>query len=58
LQEAADHIRATDPLLAAWLEETANALSWLAPFREHEPGYRMWEAATAFARAINGTQEA
>jgi hypothetical protein len=61
LQQAADKLRTgtatiTDPesvLIADWLDETANALSWLAPFREHEPGYGMWEAATAFARRIN-----
>lgn len=41
--------------VADWLDETANALAWLAPFREHEPGHRMWQTATAVARAINGS---
>jgi hypothetical protein len=61
LQQAADKLRGGTAtitgheadLTADWLEETANALSWLAPFREHEPGFGMWEAATAFARRIN-----
>jgi len=53
LQQAADKVRPTDPELAAWLEETANALSWLAPYRDHEPGHGMWQAAEAMARRIN-----
>lgn len=56
LQQAADACRATDPLLADWLDETANALAWLAPYRDHEPGYGMWQAALAVARQINGGQ--
>ncbi|MGW2203399.1 hypothetical protein [Streptomyces sp. NPDC001774] len=56
LQQAADNRRAAgDPLLADWLDATANALAWLAPFRDHEPGYAMWNAATAVARQILGT---
>jgi hypothetical protein len=65
LQQAADTLRdlapqITGPLagladpVADWLEETANALAWLAPFREHEPGYPLWKTATDVARAING----
>lgn len=67
LQQAADTLRAVAPQIdgplagladpvANWLDETANALAWLAPFREHEPGHRMWQTATAVARAINGSQ--
>ncbi|WP_405749255.1 hypothetical protein OG232_04180 [Streptomyces sp. NBC_01411] len=53
LQQAADLRRAAgDPLLADWLDETANALSWLAPYRDNEPGYAMWEAALAVAGQI------
>lgn len=56
LQQAADIRRtAGDPLLADWFDETANALSWLAPFRDNEPGYGMWEAAAAVARQVLGT---
>ncbi|MFJ3043648.1 hypothetical protein [Streptomyces tendae] len=69
LQKAADTLRdvapdITGPLagladpVADWLEATANALSWLAPFREHEPGYPLWETASNVARTINGTKEA
>lgn len=65
LQKAADRLRDAAPQtaiplaaladpVADWLDETANALAWLAPFREHEPGHRMWQTATAVARAING----
>lgn len=65
LQQAADTLRQvapdiTGPLagladpVADWLDETANALAWLAPFREHEPGYGMWETALRVANTING----
>ncbi|MFB7421599.1 hypothetical protein ACFC1L_44440 [Streptomyces sp. NPDC056210] len=65
LQQAADRLRDAAPQIdgplaglanpvADWLDETANTLAWLAPYREHEPGYRMWQTATAVARAING----
>ncbi|MFC7794636.1 hypothetical protein [Streptomyces cinereoruber] len=65
MQAAADQLRAIAPQLtgplapladpvADWLDETANALAWLAPFREHEPGHRIWQTATNVARAING----
>ncbi|MFF5790233.1 hypothetical protein ACFY8P_35335 [Streptomyces sp. NPDC012693] len=66
LQQAADRLRTTaphiaDPLgslanpVADWLDETANALAWLAPFREHEPGHRMWQTASKVARVVNGS---
>ncbi|WP_069751640.1 hypothetical protein [Streptomyces sp. EN16] len=56
LQQAADLRRADgDPLLADWLDATANALAWLAPYRDNEPGYGMWEAALAVARQLLGT---
>jgi hypothetical protein len=66
LQQAADTLRNAAPDItgrlagladpvADWLEATANALAWLAPFREHEPGYPLWETATAVARRINGS---
>ncbi|MDX2922548.1 hypothetical protein [Streptomyces sp. NE06-03C] len=58
LQQAADLRRAAgDPLLADWLDATANALAWLAPYRDNEPGYGMWEAALAVARQLLGTTE-
>ncbi|MFF8458870.1 hypothetical protein ACF06T_30545 [Streptomyces albidoflavus] len=67
LQQAADALRATAPHIdgnlgaladpvADWLDETANALSWLAPYREHEPGYGMWITAVRVARIINGME--
>jgi hypothetical protein len=66
LQQAADTLRATAPDItgplawladpvADWLDETANALAWLAPFRDNEPGYGMWETASRVAAAVNGT---
>ena len=68
LQQAADLLRDTAPWLdsplaaladpvADWLDETANALAWLAPFREHEGGYGMWQTATKVARQINGNTQ-
>ncbi|WP_329114531.1 hypothetical protein [Streptomyces sp. NBC_01353] len=67
LQQAADRLRDLAPQIdgplagladpvADWLDETANALSWLAPFRDHEPGYAMWNVASAVARQILGEQ--
>ena len=53
LQQAADAVRSVDPELAEWLDATANAMAWLAPYREGENGYRMWQAAVAVARKIN-----
>ncbi|MFC8862685.1 hypothetical protein [[Kitasatospora] papulosa] len=56
LQQAADIRRAAgDPELADWLDATANALAWLAPYRDSEPGYGMWEAALVVARRVLGT---
>lgn len=46
LQRAADRTRR----IADLLEETANAMGWLAPFRPHEPGHGPWTAALALAR--------
>ncbi|MFB6445942.1 MULTISPECIES: hypothetical protein [Bacillati] len=67
LQQAADRLRDTAPNIdgplagladpvADWLDETANALSWLAPYHDNEPGYGMWETAVRVARIINGTE--
>src|SRR5690606_32816095 len=66
LQQAADTLRDAAPDItgrlagladpvADWLEATANALAWLAPFRERVPGYPLWETATAVARRSNGS---
>jgi hypothetical protein len=68
LQQAADTLRDVAPQIegrlagladpvADWLDETANALSWLAPYRDNEPGYGMWETAMVVARKILGTTE-
>ncbi|MFJ6348626.1 hypothetical protein ACIQKB_04015 [Streptomyces sp. NPDC092046] len=68
LQQAADRLRAAAPDIdgplgaladpvADWLDETANALAWLAPFREHEPGHRMWQTATKVARTVLGEEQ-
>ncbi|MFR9796595.1 hypothetical protein ACL02U_11925 [Streptomyces sp. MS06] len=68
LQQAADTLRAAAPEItgrlagladpvADWLEATANALAWLAPFREHEPGYPLWEVASKVAQTVNGEQQ-
>lgn len=67
LQQAADTLRAAAPHLdgklkgladpvADLLDETANTLSWLAPYRDNEPGYNIWETACRVARVINGTE--
>ncbi|MEU5596619.1 hypothetical protein [Streptomyces sp. NPDC020298] len=57
LQQAADTKRATgtpeDAAIADWLEATANALAWLAPFHDYEPGFAIWETASAYAQLIN-----
>lgn len=68
LQQAADRLRNSAPHIegplggladpvADWLDETANALAWLAPFREHEGGYGMWETASKVARIVLGKEE-
>lgn len=65
LQQAADRLRDIAPQIdgpltgladpvADWLDETANTLAWLAPYREHEPGFRMWQTAILVARQILG----
>jgi hypothetical protein len=65
LQQAADTLREApfytgrlgklaDPL-ADLLEEYLNNLAWLAPYREHEGGYGMWETAMRVANLVNGT---
>lgn len=66
LQQAADTLRQvapdiTGPLagladpVADLLEEYANNLAWLAPYREHEGGYGMWASVMRVANIINGT---
>lgn len=37
-----------------WLDKAANEMAWLAPFREHEGGYRPWRTATRMAHGILG----
>lgn len=65
LQQAADQLRDLGPELhtdlrkyadpvAEWLDATANEMAWLAPFREHEGGYRPWRVATRVAHAALG----
>ncbi len=41
-----------------WLEKTALEMAWLAPFREHEGGYRPWRTATRMAHGILGLPDA
>ena len=64
LQQAADRLRAVAPDLtgplsgladpvADWLDATANAMAWLAPYRPGENGYEMWQAAMKIAQKIN-----
>lgn len=61
LQRAADTLRARpgqfNDALADWCDATANALAWLAPYREHEPGYAMWAAASRVADLVNAQPE-
>ncbi|MFD8899877.1 hypothetical protein [Streptomyces ardesiacus] len=63
LQQAADQLRAHDPHLADyqqdyhapvadWLDEAANEMAWLAPFRDHHGGYRPWRNATRIAHGV------
>jgi hypothetical protein len=65
LQQAADQLRDFGPGLnshlrgyaepvAEWLDNTANEMAWLAPFRDHEGGYRPWRNATRIAHAVLG----
>lgn len=68
LQEAADQLRDVAPEIrpdlrgyadpvADWLDKTANDMAWLAPFREHEGGYRPWRLATRMAHGILGVPD-
>jgi hypothetical protein len=63
LQQAADLLREPDPNLdperrfytaplGDWLDQVANDMAWLAPFREHEGGYRPWTVATRAAHGV------
>jgi hypothetical protein len=65
VQQAADQLRTPDPNLddyqqnyhapvADWLDAAANEMAWLAPFRDHEGGYRPWRNATRIAHAVLG----
>lgn len=66
IQNAADQLRDAAPDItdgrfaglaepvADWLDATANALAWLAPYHEHEPGYPLWETATRVAHKTIG----
>jgi hypothetical protein len=68
LQQAADQLRNVmhdvpdslqsyaDPV-ADWLDATANEMAWLAPFREHEGGYRPWRIATRIAHTVLGLSD-
>ncbi|KOU30188.1 hypothetical protein ADK53_28635 [Streptomyces sp. WM6373] len=42
--------------IAKWMNATADALAWLAPYRDNEPGYHMWNAAEAVAREVLARQ--
>ena len=63
--EAADLLRIPDTNLdterehytvpvADWLDKAALEMAWLAPFREHEGGYRPWRVATRMAHGVLG----
>lgn len=64
LQQAADQLRLPNSNLADtehehytvpvadWLDKAANEMAWLAPFREHEGGYRPWRFATRMAHGV------
>ncbi|MFC9891487.1 hypothetical protein [Streptomyces pilosus] len=65
LQQAADQLRdlipSSEPLLngyadpvADWLDATANEMACMAPFREHEGGYKPWRVATRIAHTMLG----
>lgn len=65
LQQAADQLREPDPNLGPerehytapvgdWLDKTANDMAWLAPYRDHEGGYRPWRVATRTAHGVLG----
>ncbi|WP_431889425.1 hypothetical protein [Nocardiopsis alba] len=56
LQAAADILRTeTDPRwhdVAEHLDVTADEMAWLAPYRDHETGARMWYSAVSLAHTI------
>lgn len=65
IQQAADQLREPDTNLdpereyytaplGDWLDKAANEMAWLAPYREHEGGYRPWRAATRAAHGVLG----
>lgn len=58
LQAAADILRAeADPRwhdVAEHLDVTADEMAWLAPYRDHETGARMWYSAVSLAHTILG----
>jgi hypothetical protein len=65
LQQAADQLREVAPQIpgdlqsyadpvAEWLDKAANDMAWLAPYREHEGGYRLWRVATRVAHGVLG----
>lgn len=65
LQQAADQLRDVAPEIhsdlrgyadpvAEWLDKTANEMAWLAPYRDHEGGYRPWRVAARIAHAVLG----
>lgn len=37
---------------ADWLDETALQMAWLAPYRQHQIGYLLWQLATRIAHGI------
>lgn len=65
LQQAADELRDlaaaipaplntyADPV-ADWLDTAANDMAWLAPYRDHEGGWRPWQTATRIAHGVLG----
>ncbi|HEY6114343.1 MAG TPA: hypothetical protein VI172_00140 [Candidatus Dormibacteraeota bacterium] len=68
LQQAADQMRKPDhnldpereyytAPLGGWLDKVANELAWLAPYRDHEGGYKPWRAATRAAHGVLGIPE-
>ncbi|MFD8771381.1 hypothetical protein [Streptomyces sp. NPDC059916] len=63
IQQAVDEMRKPDRNLdpdrehytgplADWLDQAANEMAWLAPFRDHEGGYGPWRAATRTAHGL------
>ncbi|MGA5670118.1 hypothetical protein ACPCTG_32135 [Streptomyces pseudogriseolus] len=65
LQQAADQLRDLMPAIEAplngyadpvadWLDQAANEMAWLAPFHDHEGGYKPWRVATRIAHTVLG----